>query len=55
MVVTMKDAIFWDFMPCGSCKNRRFGYVPVKCHFLQEPHDVTSQKMGVLIIHLTSS
>jgi hypothetical protein len=22
MVVTMKNAIFWDVMPCGSCKNR---------------------------------
>jgi hypothetical protein len=23
--VTMKNAIFWDVMSCGSCKNRRFG------------------------------
>jgi hypothetical protein len=23
--VTMKNAIFWDVTPCGSCKNRRFG------------------------------
>jgi hypothetical protein len=22
--VTMKNAVFWDVMPCGSCKNRRF-------------------------------
>jgi hypothetical protein len=22
---TMKNAVFWDVMPCGSCKNRRFG------------------------------
>jgi hypothetical protein len=22
---TMKNAIIWDVMPCGSCKNRRFG------------------------------
>jgi hypothetical protein len=22
--VTMKDAVFWDMTPCGSCKNRRF-------------------------------
>jgi hypothetical protein len=20
----MKDAVFWDVTPCGSCKNRRF-------------------------------
>jgi hypothetical protein len=23
--VTMKNAIFWDVMPCGSCKNRHCG------------------------------
>jgi hypothetical protein len=23
--VTMKIGVFWDVMPCGSCKNRRFG------------------------------
>jgi hypothetical protein len=23
--VTMKNGAFWDVMPCGSCKNRRFG------------------------------
>jgi hypothetical protein len=23
--VTMKNGIFWDVMPYGSCKNRRFG------------------------------
>jgi hypothetical protein len=21
----MKNSVFWDFTPCGSCKNRRFG------------------------------
>jgi hypothetical protein len=21
----MKNAVFWDVMPCGSCMNRRFG------------------------------
>jgi hypothetical protein len=25
MAVTMKNAVFWDVTPCGSCKNRRFG------------------------------
>jgi hypothetical protein len=24
-VVTMKNAVFWDFTPRGCCKNRRFG------------------------------
>jgi hypothetical protein len=23
--VTMKNGIFWDVMPCGSCRNRRLG------------------------------
>jgi hypothetical protein len=23
--VTMKNAVFWDFTQCGSCKNRPFG------------------------------
>jgi hypothetical protein len=23
--VTMKNAVFWDVTPCGSCKNRYFG------------------------------
>jgi hypothetical protein len=23
--VTMMNTVFWDMMPCGSCKNRRFG------------------------------
>jgi hypothetical protein len=22
MAVTMKNEVFWDVMPCGSCKNR---------------------------------
>jgi hypothetical protein len=22
--VTVKNAVFWDVTPCGSCKNRRF-------------------------------
>jgi hypothetical protein len=25
MAVTMKNGVFWDVMPCGSCKNQRFG------------------------------
>jgi hypothetical protein len=28
--VTMKNAVFWNVMPCGSCKNRCFGGT---CHF----------------------
>jgi hypothetical protein len=25
MAVTMKNGVFWDVTPCGSCKDRRFG------------------------------
>jgi hypothetical protein len=25
IAVTMKNGVFWDVTPCGSCKNRRFG------------------------------
>jgi hypothetical protein len=25
MAVTVKNGVFWDVMPCGSCKHRRFG------------------------------
>jgi hypothetical protein len=24
MAVTVKNAVFWDVTPCGSCKSRRF-------------------------------
>jgi hypothetical protein len=24
-VYKLKNGVFWDFMPCGSCKDRRFG------------------------------
>jgi hypothetical protein len=24
MAVTMKNVVFWDVAPCGSCVNRRF-------------------------------
>jgi hypothetical protein len=34
----MKNGVFWDVTPCGSCKN------------LQEPHGVTSQKTPFFIV-----
>jgi hypothetical protein len=24
-VLNLKNGVFWDVTPCGSCKNRRFG------------------------------
>jgi hypothetical protein len=52
----MKNGVFWDVTPCGSCKNRRFGgtwrllhHGDKKSRFLQEPHGVTSQKAPFFI------
>jgi hypothetical protein len=35
MAVTMRNAIFWDVMPCGSCKNRHFKGMYRLHHVLQ--------------------
>jgi hypothetical protein len=43
--MTMKNAVFMDVTPCGSCNNRRFGGTSV----LKEPHGVTSQKTAISI------
>jgi hypothetical protein len=37
--VTLKNGVFWDVIPCGSCKKLATPY-----KILQEPHGVTSQK-----------
>jgi hypothetical protein len=36
----LKNGIFWDVTPCGSCKS----------WFLQEPHGVTSQKTPFFVV-----
>jgi hypothetical protein len=59
----MKNSVFRDVTPCGSCKNRRFGGTWLLLHqgdknlwtrnkrrFLQEPHGVTSQKTPFFIV-----
>jgi hypothetical protein len=50
IVVTMKNVVHWDVMPCGSSRNRHFGRtfhpLPPKCRFLLEPHGVTAQKVA---------
>jgi hypothetical protein len=33
----MKNAVFWDVMPCGSCKDQHSS----ESLFLQEPHGLT--------------
>jgi hypothetical protein len=37
----MKNGVFWDVTPRGSCK---------KSWFLQEPHGITSQKTQFFIV-----
>jgi hypothetical protein len=41
--VTMKNGVFWDVTPCGSCKTRR------------EPHGVTSQKTPFFITEIVQT
>jgi hypothetical protein len=48
----MKNSVFWDVTPCGSCKNRSFGELSAPIIRVMEalspsetePHFVTSQK-----------
>jgi cytidine deaminase len=38
--VTIENAVCWNVMPCGSCKNN----ISEEQKFLQEPHVIKSQK-----------
>jgi hypothetical protein len=59
----LKNSVFWNVTPCGSCKNRRLEeriasiiswwwrwYVPPKRRFLQDPHVVTSLKTAFFLV-----
>jgi hypothetical protein len=49
----LNNAVFWDVLLCGSCKNRRFGemyHLPLKRLSLQEQHDATPQKTTFIIV-----
>jgi hypothetical protein len=59
----IKNGVFWDVTPCGSCKNWRFGVtyssiirvegiVLLKLQFLQEPDVVTSKTTAFFNIFL---
>jgi hypothetical protein len=48
IIEELKNGVFWDVTPCGSCKNRRFG--GPKRRYLHEPHGVTSQKTPFFIV-----
>jgi hypothetical protein len=42
----MKNAVFWDFTPCGSCKNRRLRET-FRLHHQGERIDELGTKLGV--------
>jgi hypothetical protein len=42
----MKNTVFWDVTPCGSCKNR----ISEERRFLQEPYGAKSQKTAFFIV-----
>jgi hypothetical protein len=65
-LASLKNAVFWDVTPCGSCKNRRFlgtyrlhqvhknqrarNSIPPKRRLLQQPGGVTSQNTALFIV-----
>jgi hypothetical protein len=51
--LTMKNAVFWDVEPCGSCK-KDFSEETVGSSFRakiisQDPHDATSEKAASFV------
>jgi hypothetical protein len=49
-VMTIRNTVFWDFMPCGSCKNRHFRgtyHLIIKLTLMMEA--IHSSKRPVLI------
>jgi hypothetical protein len=49
MAVTLKDDVFWEVIPCGSCKNRRFGETYRFHHQgdVKNPDSMSSQRASV--------
>jgi hypothetical protein len=47
----MKNAVFWDVTPCGSCKNRRFGGI----YRLHHQGDTNSQILVALMMEAIAS
>jgi hypothetical protein len=45
MAVTMKNAVFWDVKPYGSCKDRRFGET-YRIHHQGEKNQRTSNNVS---------
>jgi hypothetical protein len=50
-VGTLKNAVFWDVTPCGSCKSRRFGGTwRLHHHGDKNRHGVTFQKTAFFTV-----
>jgi hypothetical protein len=47
MAVTVKNAVFWDDTPCGSCKNRNFR--TISAHGLYN-NDIPAESTGLVWI-----
>jgi hypothetical protein len=47
----MKNAVFWDFTPCDSCKNRRFGGT----HRLHHQNHKNRQARNMLAVTINRS
>jgi hypothetical protein len=43
----MKNGVFWDVTPCGSCKNRRFGGNNTNLYLNAKSHNLPSNKQAV--------
>jgi hypothetical protein len=44
----MKNAVFWDVTPCGSCKNRRFGGI-YRFHRQGEDNPLASNNVRTIV------
>jgi hypothetical protein len=47
-VVTMKNDVFWDVIPCGPCNNRRFGGTNCLLHVTWMKEGLSSSETSVL-------
>jgi hypothetical protein len=51
----MNNAVFWDVMPCGSCKNRHFGGMQCVRRLLVAPNVPSSPTLVTLMMEALHS
>jgi hypothetical protein len=49
----MKNVVFWDVAPCGSCKNRRFGVV-YRLHHQVDKNRRTRKDVNLVSVLVTA-